>query len=71
MGLWRAAADDPASFYAAFRRMGPEQARAFAGQVWRGVNLPNLRAHIAPARALADLVVRKGPAHEILSIGPL
>jgi type I pantothenate kinase len=68
MGLWRAAGRDPASFYAAFRRMSPQEARAFAGQVWRGVNLPNLRDHISPARAAADLVVRKGPAHEIAAI---
>lgn len=70
MGLWRAAEHDPGSFYAAFRRMSPEEARGFAGQVWRGINLPNLREHISPARELADLVVRKGPDHAIEAIVP-
>lgn len=70
MGLWRAAEHDPGSFYAAFRRMSPEEARGFAGQVWRGINLPNLREHILPARDVADLVVRKGPDHAIEAIFP-
>ena len=39
-----------------------------ARQVWAGVNLPNLRQHIARARPVADLVVRKGPDHGIAGI---
>jgi type I pantothenate kinase len=44
------------------------QTRVFAGQVWRAINLPNLREHIAPGRELADLVVRKGPDHAIAGV---
>jgi type I pantothenate kinase len=66
--FWRAAEDDPASFYARFRHLPEAEVRALAGQVWAGVNLPNLRQHISGARELADIVVRKGRTHEILSI---
>ncbi|HTX49749.1 MAG TPA: hypothetical protein VME40_10200 [Caulobacteraceae bacterium] len=68
VGLWRGAEHDPASFYARFRHMSEAETRAFAGQVWRGVNLPNLRENIIRARAAADLVVTKGPNHEIASV---
>lgn len=68
LGLWRAAEHDPASFYARFRHMGEAETRAFAGQVWRGINLPNLRENIIRARAVADLVVTKGPNHEIVAV---
>ena len=63
LGFWRAAADDPASFYAQFRTMSEPEADAFARRVWAGINLPNLREHIVRARDTADIVVRKGPDH--------
>ena len=45
-----------------------EHVGTLATDVWHGVNLPNLRQHIAPVRALADLVVLKGADHAILDI---
>jgi len=68
IGLWRAAEHDPASFYARFRHMTEPETRAFAGQVWRAINLPNLREHIVGGRETADIVVRKGANHEILGV---
>lgn len=68
MGLWRAAETDPASFYARFRHMSEAETRAFAGVVWRSINLPNLREHIVKARDVADIVATKGPGHELVSI---
>ena len=68
IGLWRAAETDPTSFYARFRNMDEARTRSFAGQVWRAINLPNLREHIVQGRAIADLVVAKGADHAILSI---
>ena len=68
MGLWAAAETDPASFYARFRQMDAEAARQFAGEVWRTINLPNLRQHIIKGREFADIVVRKGASHEILAV---
>ena len=68
IGLWRAAEHDPASFYARFRHMSEAETRDFAGQVWRGINLPNLRENIIRARAVADLVATKGPNHDIVEV---
>ena len=68
MGLWAAAAHDPASFYVRFRAMSPVQAESFARMVWTGINLRNLREHIVHARAEADLVVRKGADHGIVGV---
>ncbi len=66
--FWRAAETDPESFYARFRHMDEAEAHIFAVQVWRKINLPNLREHIVHARDHADWVVRKGPGHVIVSI---
>jgi type I pantothenate kinase len=66
MGLWAAAADDPTSFYARFRHMTEAEARAFAVQVWEGVNLPNWQQHIARAHDVADIVVKKAGDHGLL-----
>ncbi|MGH7022542.1 MAG: type I pantothenate kinase [Caulobacteraceae bacterium] len=68
MGFWEAAADDPASFYARFRTLDRAGAENLARSVWAAINLPNLREHIAPVRAHADLVVVKGADHAIVDI---
>jgi type I pantothenate kinase len=66
--FWRAAEADPASFYARFRNLTEAQTRDVAGQVWRAINLPNLREHIVKARDIADVLVSKGADHAILVI---
>jgi type I pantothenate kinase len=68
MRLWTAAEHDPTSFYVRFRGMDLAGAADFARSVWNEINLPNLRDHIASQRDDADLVVRKGPDHEIVEI---
>ena len=68
--LWEAAEHDPTSFYARFRQMSREQTDGLARMVWRDVNLKNLHENIVHARPLADLVVRKGPDHALLSVSP-
>lgn len=68
MGLWEAAEHDPASFYTRFRGMTRSEVEGLAKTVWEKVNLKNLHDHIAPARDQADLVVRKGPGHEIVAV---
>ena len=65
MGLWDAAATDPASFYARFRHMSEAEARAFALTVWNGINRPNWLEHIARARTVADMVVTKALDHSM------
>jgi type I pantothenate kinase len=58
------AAAPPGSFYA---QLGLDEAqqRAFAEQVWSGINHHNLVDHILPTRARAAIVVEKGPDHEV------
>jgi type I pantothenate kinase len=68
LGLWEAAEHDPASFYARFRGLDRDQVTALAHTVWSQVNLPNLREHIAPVRAVADIVVRKRADHAIEAV---
>ncbi|HEV2365478.1 MAG TPA: hypothetical protein VGS12_14910 [Caulobacteraceae bacterium] len=66
--FWRAGANDPSSFYARFAPFSEAEARGFATQVWRGINLPNLRQHISLARAEADIVIEKAADHVIGAI---
>ena len=68
LGLWDAAADDPASFYRRFHDRDRAGAEALARAVWSGINLPNLRQHIAPVRAHADVVAVKAADHSLIEI---
>lgn len=65
MRFWRAAENDPTSFYRQFRKLTVPQAEAFAMTVWREINLPNLKNHILPLREHADIVVRKDARHHL------
>ena len=58
--LWRAAADEPESFYAQFASWPEEQIRQFARGAWDSINAVNLDEHIRPSRERADIVVEKG-----------
>jgi type I pantothenate kinase len=62
------ARDDPASFFASFVAMTPDEVEGIARSVWRGVNLVNLREHIGPSRALADCVVTKNHDHTVRDV---
>ena len=59
---------DEASFYARFREMDDAAAADLGARVWRSINLPTLRDHIAPLMAGADVVVRKGRDHALEAI---
>ena len=63
--LWRAAENDPSSFYAQFLHMSEPELVTFAKSVWAAINLPNLQANILPLRGHADLVVQKDADHAI------
>jgi type I pantothenate kinase len=68
LNYWDAAATDPGSFYARFRHLDRDGAAGLARAVWASINLPNLRAHIAPVRPFADIVARKSADHAIAEI---
>ena len=60
--------EDETSFYARFRDMEPDAVEQLAVMVWTKVNRPNLREHIVPQRAAADIVVSKDTDHSIAAI---
>ena len=68
VGLWEAGKSDPSSFYARFAAMSAGELDAFARQVWRGINLPNIREHVRPLKKTAEVVVYKGRDHAITSV---
>lgn len=53
------------SYFAQFAELPSEAADAVARTIWRSINLVNLQENILPTKARADLVIRKGPAHEV------
>lgn len=59
---------DPDSFFHEYAGLTDEQAVDTAERVWRSINGRNLREHIAPTRARADLVLVKGPTHDVEEI---
>ena len=61
-------ADDPESFLHGYAGISEAEARAMGDWVWDNINGPNLRDHIAPSRAAADLVVTKGSDHSIIRV---
>jgi type I pantothenate kinase len=62
------ARDDPTSFYHGLAAVDDAQVRAIADATWDGINAVNLREHIAPSGATADVVIIKGPDHAVLSV---
>ncbi len=57
------AVDDESSFYRQFATLSVPEQLDMAEMVWAQVNGPNLRDHIAPTRAGADIVVTKDATH--------
>jgi len=55
----------PGSFYEHFRGLDLAGREAVARDVWRSVNLVNLREHILPTRAAAAVVVEKAADHTV------
>ncbi len=62
------AAPPPGSFYAQFRGFSARELDTFGREVWRSINLVNLRECIAPTRASADAVVHKRGDHSVASV---
>ncbi len=56
---------DPNSYFRRYADVSDSDAEAMARDIWRRINLPNLRQNILPTRPRADLILRKGPSHQI------
>lgn len=62
------AASVPGAYLHPFRDASDADVTAMALGVWEAINLPNLRESIEPTRAHADVVVVKGPDHEVVEV---
>lgn len=63
--LREAARHDETAFFHRFADLDDAQARSVALSVWDSINGPNLRDHIAPTRTRANVILEKGPDHEL------
>ena len=66
--LVEGARHDPAAFFHRFADLGPAEAEDLARSIWRSVNLPNLHENVLPTRDRADLVLHKGPDHDVTEV---
>jgi type I pantothenate kinase len=58
----------PGSFYEHFDGLDADAIDSLAHNVWRTVNLVNLRDYIAPSRRFANVIVEKMPDHRVGTI---
>jgi type I pantothenate kinase len=58
-------AADPTSFFAS---LPPAERDAMFEAAWTHLNLVNLHEHIAPTKAFADVIVRKGADHALIDL---
>ena len=56
---------DPQSYFHRYGSLNEEEARQTAARIWKTINGVNLRENIAPTRARAQLIMRKGPDHAV------
>jgi type I pantothenate kinase len=63
--LQKTAFRDEAAFFNRYKDLNPDEATAFARNVWRTINLPNLRENIVPTRGRASIVLTKRHDHTL------
>jgi type I pantothenate kinase len=63
--LQRTAFQQPESYFRRFRDLSEAAARSTARDIWRSINLVNLRENILPTRPRASLVLRKRADHVV------
>ena len=56
---------DPRSYFNKYSELPDDEARELARDIWRRINLVNLRENILPTRPRASLRLIKGPSHRI------
>lgn len=66
--LRRTAFADSTSFFRHFADLSDADLEAAAHDIWGRINRPNLRENILPSRPRADLVLQKGPDHEVRQV---
>ena len=63
--LRETAFNDETSFFRHFAALSDEALQSTAQSIWASINRPNLRLNILPSRSRADLILDKGPDHEV------
>lgn len=59
---------DPDSFFRRYAALNEAEATERAEGIWEQINEPNLERNIRPTRGRANLVLRKGPDHNVTGI---
>ncbi len=59
---------DPSSYFHRYAALSVEEARDTARQIWRAINLVNLRENVLPTRDRAHLILEKGRDHAIRKV---
>ena len=59
---------DPQSYFHRYASLNEAEARSTSAAIWATINGVNLRENIAPTRARAQLVLRKGADHAVESV---
>lgn len=65
MTLRQTAFRDPAAYFHRYSKLSDEDARKTGLELWRTINLKNLKENILPTRQRADLILHKGQDHEV------
>jgi type I pantothenate kinase len=58
---------DPASYFHRYAKLSEDEARETGLAIWRAINLVNLTENILPTRQRADLILRKGADHAVVT----
>lgn len=59
---------DPRSYFRAYAALDEKEADTVARDIWRRINLENLRQNIAPTRPRASLILTKGADHRVAEV---
>ncbi|MDR6940086.1 type I pantothenate kinase [Arcanobacterium hippocoleae] len=59
---------DSRSFFRKYANLSEQEVLAMGREVWRSVNLPNLREHIAPTRSRATVILSKATDHTVKEV---
>ncbi len=68
MKLKETAFQNPSSYFHDLAELPSAEAKERAAQIWREINLLNLRENIAPTRERARLILHKGPGHRATGV---
>ena len=68
MKLKETAFQNPSSYFHHLANVSDDEARTTAAQIWRDINLVNLRENVFPTRERARLILKKGPGHRATGV---